>query len=110
MTAPETSAKPTEEMRDKLSHFLPDALKTALKSYRNFYGQTGGFEDAKEFSAHHTACKAAIAHIELLIKLAKWAELPDPSKAQAEREEKEQAELMLMLADAQAELSRYVDE
>lgn len=45
--------------------------------------------------------KAAIAHVELLIKLAKWADLPDET---GHREE--DVELALLLANAEAELKK----
>lgn len=62
--------------RKQVAGFLPEALQKSLESYHRFSGSEIP-EDAKGFSAHHTACKVAIAHIELLLKLAKWAQLPD---------------------------------
>lgn len=86
-----------ENTRAKIAKYLPNAVDCALQSYRRFYGTTD-FETAKDFSAHHTACKAAIAHIELLLKLAAWARLP--------REDADTG-LAVLMADAQAELDRY---
>lgn len=60
-------------MRGRIAADLPAAFETALKSYHAFYDQTPT-DDAKSFNAHHTACKAAIAHLQLLIKLAAWVE------------------------------------
>jgi hypothetical protein len=51
-----------------LSAFLPDALLNALASYERFARQPIP-DEAREFTAHHSACKVAISHIELLIKL-----------------------------------------
>ena len=45
-----------------------------------------------------TAAKAAISHIELLVKLAKWADLPD--------EKDGSPDLALMIANAQQELDK----
>jgi hypothetical protein len=58
--------------RDQIKEFLPDALQKALSSYHAFIDRD---EFAKEgqFSKDHTACKVAISHIELLIKLEKMA-------------------------------------
>lgn len=91
-----------EKTRQQIARFLPDALAKALSSYHSFMDKNQPSEnDAKEFSQHHTACKAAIAHIELLIKLAQWAHLPD---ARAE-DHNHQIVLAAMLQEAQTELS-----
>ena len=66
------------DMRRRIAHILPDAMAKALASYHLFLDE-GEQTDPKQFKAHHEACKVAIAHIELLIKLAKWADLPDPA-------------------------------
>ena len=87
--------------RAQIAAFLPDAISTALTSYKNFYDSEAVFETAKDFSAHHAACKAAIAHIELLIKLARWADLPDGTQ-DADKD----AQLALLLASAQSELEK----
>lgn len=65
-------------MRTRITEFLPRALETALDSYRKFTGEGKEHEDAKGFKEHHDACKVALAHIELLLKLAKLADLPPP--------------------------------
>jgi hypothetical protein len=65
-----------DDMRKHVSEFLPAAISKALESYHSFAGQEIP-EDSKGFSSHHSACKVAISHVELLLKLAKWAELPD---------------------------------
>lgn len=90
-----------EETRRQIAGFLPDAISIALKSYKNFYGSEDGFETAKDFAAHHGACKAAIAHIELLIKLARWADLPDTNG-----HKDEDMELALLIASAESELDK----
>ena len=68
------------EMRTRkdIAKFLPKAIKIALASYRLFSVKTLK-KDSAEFKKHHDACKVAISHIQLLIKLAQWADLPDPS-------------------------------
>lgn len=73
-----------EKMRERIRTFLPNAMTRALISYRDFSRKqqgktTGGNENAvKNFKAHHEACKVAIAHVELLLKLARWADLDTP--------------------------------
>ena len=95
-------SKIEDASRKQISDFLPDAIARALQSYYRFAQQDAPFE-AKEFSAHHGACKVAIAHIELLIKLAKWADLPD---VQAE-DHGHQIVLAAMMQEAQKELQDY---
>lgn len=92
-----------ETSRDKIAKFLPDALKHSLESYHRFIITDELPDDAKSFSAHHNACKVAIAHIELLLKLAKWA---DVLNAKQEAEENDQL-LAGLIAEAQSELDQY---
>ena len=88
-------------MREALTDSLPDAIAKALGSYRNFMKQAIP-EEAKEFSAHHNAAKVAIAHIELLCKLGKLAELD-----LAETQEGHETALLDMLKKAEKELDAY---
>lgn len=91
-----------DDTRKRIATFLPDAIAQALTSYHRF-SQQDAPEEAKEFSAHHSACKVAIAHIELLIKLARWADLPD---AKAENGN-QQILLAAMMQEAEEELEAY---
>ena len=93
--------------RAQIAKFLPDALKTALDSYHHFATQNVTTTEAKEFGAHHTACKVAIAHIDLLLKLARWADLPDPAAADFNQ----QIVLAAVIGEAENELraSPYID-
>ncbi len=96
-----------ENTRRRIATFLPDAIARALTSYHRFSRSEGGAADEdtspKDFSAHHSACKVAIAHIELLIKLARWADLPD---AKAE-DHNNQIILAAMMQEAEEELRAY---
>lgn len=70
-----------QRMREDIATFLPNAIQSALKSYQSFSEEEAAdpkVTKAKNFKDHHDACKVAIAHIELLIKLAKWADIPPP--------------------------------
>lgn len=92
-----------KETRDAIAAFLPGAIAAALQSYSNFLEEqatTDAQTDSKDFKAHHDACKVAIAHIELLVKLAKWADLPDPVLSDQNR----QAELLAMIDRANKEM------
>lgn len=66
-----------EGTRQRVAEFLPDAIGKTLESYRGFLGQDEHIEQAKDFSAHHSACKVAIAHLELLLKLAQMVNVEE---------------------------------
>ncbi len=87
------------DTRARIAAFLPQAIGTALESYQTFTAHTP-LDKASEFKAHHDACKVALAHIELLIKLARWAELPDPETV----DEDQQKLLMHLIENAKGEL------
>ena len=97
-----TERKIENQTRERISAFLPDAIAQALTSYHRFADQNIP-EDAKGFSAHHSACKVAIAHIELLIKLARWADLPDAQTG----DPNSQIMLAVMMQEAEEEIGRY---
>lgn len=96
------SDKIEEETRRQIARFLPDAIARALTSYHGF-SERDISDQPKDFSAHHTACKVAIAHIELLIKLARWADLPD---AKAD-DHNQQIVLAAVMKEAEDELKRH---
>ncbi|MCC6598429.1 MAG: hypothetical protein IT559_06535 [Alphaproteobacteria bacterium] len=85
-------------MRERIAEFLPCALEKAIGSYEDFMDQSP--EKAGDFKAHHDACKVALAHMELLVKLARWADLPDPQMENADH----QKMLMTMIESARGEL------
>jgi hypothetical protein len=59
-------------MRSELMPVLPRLLSKAILDYSRF--TTGSPpDDAKGFVAYQTGCKAALAHIHLLVKLVQWA-------------------------------------
>jgi hypothetical protein len=91
-----------DDTRARIAAFLPDAIARALTSYQEFARVPPG-GGQKEFTAHHAACKAAASHIELLIKLAQRAGLPDARAA----DHNNQILLAAMLQEAQGELSRH---
>ena len=57
-----------EDQTNQLLESLKSGLNKAIKSYRNLQ-QESISQDTKEFAAYHNACKAALMHIALLIKL-----------------------------------------
>ena len=89
--------------RVQIARFLPQAIGKTLESYHLFMGQDVP-EDAKGFSAHHSAAKVAIAHIDLLLKLARWADLP---QAETSRASAQEAMLAAMIRDGETVLASH---
>jgi hypothetical protein len=64
---------PIATLRARLLVELPDDIALARDAYQRLAGEAAGIMDAKEFSTHQAACKAALGHLESLIKLLRWA-------------------------------------
>lgn len=92
----------TPDVQDQITDFLPKALENAIKSYDTFLTQKeqSNAENAEsdDFRKHHDACKVALVHIELILKLVKSAE------AEGSVEDKRQA-FTNMMRSVQAELN-----
>jgi hypothetical protein len=96
--------------REDLIAALPGALETALAAYRAALGQPTA-EDPRGFAAQQAACKAALAHIEALLKLARGMEderAKDAAEVASSGEAEESGEQALarLLSEARAELAR----
>ncbi len=89
-----------KDTRQRVAKFLPDAISKTLESYRYFMEGEVSVEETKEFSARHTAAKVAIAHLELLLKLAKWADIPS-SKSGVDKS------FYKIVEEAQREITNY---
>jgi hypothetical protein len=57
---------------------VDQAIERAIASYHAFAKDEPRSTDPKEFAAHHAACKAALAHLDLLLKIARITETPAP--------------------------------
>lgn len=77
-----TDTLPSENTKEQVAVFLPAALATAIQSYKTYYGEMNPKETDK-FAEYHKNAKVALAHIELLLKLAKWADVKDQSVERA---------------------------
>lgn len=86
-------------LSDDVVPCLERAIAKALESYHCFMEQDAP-EDAKGFSAHHNAAKVAIAHVELLLKIAKAAKKKAP-QGQLE------TDLKKLISKAEAEVRNY---
>lgn len=81
-----------------LANQLPEMIKTALHRYKTFTDIEPPPKDAKLFTAHATASKAALAHLEQLLKLARMVD-GESSGAVGQP-----ADLDNLIADAEAAL------
>ncbi len=86
-------------LQSDVSDCLQKAISKALDSYHCFMEQDAP-EDAKGFTAHHNAAKVAIAHVELLLKIAK-------SSSCSKDTENNEAEFVALLKEAEEELKTY---
>jgi hypothetical protein len=92
------------QSRDQIAAVLPEAINKALESYHHFVATQAPYDDPKGFAAHHSAGKVAIAHIELLLKLARFVDLPtEAAKAQNLQE----AMMAAVLRDADTLMASY---
>lgn len=89
--------------REQIAEFLPEAIALAVGSYRDHMSKP---IKKTEFEAHHKQAKVAISHIELLIKLARWADLPDKRIVG----DAEATYLQGLMTKAQAEIEAYEEE
>jgi 3-dehydroquinate dehydratase len=62
------------QARAQIAETLPQALDKAIASYHEFMNEPNG-QKSNDFKNHHVACKAALAHIELLLKLAQMVDV-----------------------------------
>lgn len=62
---------------------VDQAIERAIASYHAFARTEPMSADPKEFAAHHAACKAALAHLDLLLKIARITETPAPGATDA---------------------------
>lgn len=67
--------RPQDALSAGLAELLPAAIRRTLDSYHAFaLTQALPSDDAKAFTAHHAACRAALVHLDALAKLLRWVE------------------------------------
>jgi len=66
--------------RSSIARLVPEAMDRAIASYRDFVALETPL-DAKGFKEHHTAGRTALAQLEALVRLARWAALPNSEPA-----------------------------
>jgi hypothetical protein len=97
-----THEKIEAHSRTQIAKFLPNALSVVLKNHQEFLKEKMPTEVA-DYKKHQEACKVALAHIQLLTKLAAWADIIDPSVEQARK----QTELNEDVVRARREIEAY---
>ena len=83
------------QTRAQIAETLPQAIETAVLMYVSFMESNQNADTTKDYKDHVSAAKAGLAHIELLLKLAKMVEIVDDNRAR---------KIIGQLHDAQAEL------
>lgn len=98
---PEETGTPALPL-EQVEKFLPEALRRAITAYDERAGQDSAHMESKKFIDHQKACKAAAAHIELLVKLARMTGMPDAATGEGDR-----AVMEALLRVAEEDLSDY---
>ncbi|MGH1455807.1 MAG: hypothetical protein ACRBDI_03410 [Alphaproteobacteria bacterium] len=102
-----------EGVRERITRFLPKALERAITSYKMITvhhpidkeTKETNFVDAKK---KHDACKVALAHVELLTKLARQTAVVSKEDTD-QKYKKEQEELLIMLNNAEKEIAQITE-
>ena len=68
-----TNTSELEAYRFELLEKLPSFLGKVTGEYCNFIS-TQNSNDVKSFAAYQAACRAALAHLQLLIRIAAWVQ------------------------------------
>lgn len=92
--------KTLKALKNRLRKTLPERISEVINSYENFSEQPVP-DDAKGFSAHHSACKSAVIHAETLLKLAEWTDEEETVKKPDEENDK----ILEILNEAQNEMN-----
>ncbi len=85
-------------LKNKLKKTLPEKIMKVIESYEEFSSSEVP-EDAKGFTAHHSACKSAVSHAETLLKLAEWT-------THEEEKSKTESEILELIKEAREEKER----
>jgi hypothetical protein len=70
-------------LKGQIAAQVDQAIARVIASYHAFAKTAPMSADPKEFAAHHAACKAALAHLDLLLKIARITETPAPGTGDA---------------------------
>lgn len=90
-------------VRAHIRALIAPVLERMAEEYRIFAESDPDEKDAKRFAARHAAGRAALAHIDLLLRLARWAEAKGSS-------DETDSETQSLLRDAQAALAELAED
>lgn len=96
--------KTIKALKTRLKKTLPSSLSKVIDSYEDFLEKEVP-EDAKGFSAHHSACKSAVVHAETLLKLAKWTDEEGDKKFDEENKD----DIWKIISEARDEFDKDED-
>lgn len=99
-----TKIKTLRALKSRLKKTLPEKISKVIESYENFSEQAVP-DDAKGFSAHHSACKSAVSHAETLLKLARWTDNEAALKTEGDKDDIEQ-----LIKEAKADIDGFDDD
>jgi hypothetical protein len=91
-----------DDVRTRIASALPNVLAKAIKDYEKFLEPKEEKETSKTFKERHDACKAALAHIALIVKVSDEICVPGQAGNQ-------QQILEALLTDARKELENQDD-
>ncbi len=81
-----------DKARSEITDILEETIDRAVTSYYCFAKKIFKEEESKDVTEYHKSCKVALAHLDLLIKLARWVdktgmdEAPDIDEARKDFE------------------------
>tara|TARA_R110000803_G_scaffold31510_4_gene70247 strand:- start:628 stop:936 length:309 start_codon:yes stop_codon:yes gene_type:complete len=95
---------PVATLRAELLRDLPGDIKRVRNAYRRAAQQAALLREAKDFTAHQTACKAGLGHLEILIKLLRWASDGDKGADNSTAKMGESVDVEKLIKEARAAL------
>lgn len=85
-----------------LAEILPRVIRQSIIKYYRFIRDPMNEESTEKFQKHQAACKAAVAHLELLLKLSKTLEASESGGGG-----KEAAQLEKLLEKTAQDMARF---
>ena len=95
---------PIAHLRAELLRDLPGDIKRVRNAYRRAAQQAALLREAKDFNTHQAACKAALNHLESLIKLLRWASGAESGAENEKLRTGEDVDVEKLIKQARAEL------
>jgi len=94
-----------DKFRSELSEEIPNILDKVTHQYRCFLS-TENFDDIKSFTAYQTACRAALTHLQLLMKITSWIQ----SNIEKDISPDDDSEINRLILNARSEMRDQFDD